>query len=272
MKKLIFFCFLSISTVALKGQVGIGTQTPHSSAALDITSQDKGVLLPQVELVTLSNNFSPVNNPVVGLAVYNKGTVNTTIPKGHYYWNGNKWDRLIINNEVEQILSLTRFGGSGSPTPQPVVIPVGVISNNIITFDSVVKVNTIPGAALSPNGQDISLPAGIYRINIDYTGNSVNNAPSSSDFLGSGSVKLYVVNAGIVDGSNILLTDLKTSSQISSSSPYIFNFKFSYILQLTAPLTTVRLMMNHGTGGSDTPDLKAQQGGLLVTFQKFYQY
>jgi hypothetical protein len=63
MKKI--FIIISIAVVSIvKAQVGINTTTPNLSSMLDIVSSDKGVLFPQYELVSLTNNTSPVNNPV----------------------------------------------------------------------------------------------------------------------------------------------------------------------------------------------------------------
>ncbi|KQS26780.1 C1q-like domain-containing protein [Dyadobacter sp. Leaf189] len=51
--------------------VGINTTTPHNSAALDIQSTNKGILIPQVELQSSIDNATIVN-PATGLLVYNK--------------------------------------------------------------------------------------------------------------------------------------------------------------------------------------------------------
>lgn len=57
-------------------QVGIGTSTPDPSAALDISSTSKGMLLPQM---TLTQRRS-IQNPATGLLIYQ-----TTSPAGFYY-------------------------------------------------------------------------------------------------------------------------------------------------------------------------------------------
>jgi type VI protein secretion system component Hcp len=80
MKK--FFLLISFLAVILstKAQtVGIGTQTPDSTAILDISSTDKGVLIPRLA------DTANVTNPVEGLIIYNK---NTRTP---YYYDGKKW-------------------------------------------------------------------------------------------------------------------------------------------------------------------------------------
>ncbi len=55
-----------------KSTSGNQYHNPNLSSMLDIVSSDKGVLFPQYELVSLTNNTSPVNNPVKGSIIYNK--------------------------------------------------------------------------------------------------------------------------------------------------------------------------------------------------------
>jgi hypothetical protein len=62
--------------------IGVGTNTPHGSAQLDVTSTSKGVLLPRMTLA--QRNLIP--SPVAGLIVYQ--TDNTP---GFYYYNGSTW-------------------------------------------------------------------------------------------------------------------------------------------------------------------------------------
>lgn len=86
-----------------KAQVGINTSTPHSSAALDIVSSSKGVLLPRVGL---ENRFEELNGPnPTGLMLYNIGGPNSTLPVGFYYWADNTWAQLPNEFVVEDMIS-----------------------------------------------------------------------------------------------------------------------------------------------------------------------
>lgn len=94
---------LTVGSSAFAQSVGIGTQSPHSSAILDITSGSKGVLLPQTWLFNVdssspiqsyrdySNDYTPF-----GLLVYNynPATTNGLQGKGFYWWNGYRWHKL----------------------------------------------------------------------------------------------------------------------------------------------------------------------------------
>ena len=71
MKKLFLFsCFLFLISDFLFAQnqnVGIGTTSPNARAQLDITSNNKGILIPRLT-TTQSNN---IVNPLAGLMIYN---------------------------------------------------------------------------------------------------------------------------------------------------------------------------------------------------------
>ena len=67
MKNLLFLFFILLTLNELCAQsVGIGTTNPHNSAALDVTSAEKGFLLP---LLSQSARLA-ITNPAEGLMVY----------------------------------------------------------------------------------------------------------------------------------------------------------------------------------------------------------
>jgi hypothetical protein len=80
----------SFAAHAQTGGVGIGTTTPAASAALDITSTTKGLLLPRLTLAqrtALTNsNTAP---PVAGLVIYQSDNT-----PGLYAYDGTGWVRL----------------------------------------------------------------------------------------------------------------------------------------------------------------------------------
>lgn len=80
-----------------KGNVGLGTNSPHEAAALDITSTNKGVLLPRVAL-TATNVATPLSTVTAGMIVYNTATAGIApknVTPGQYYHNGSEWIRLM---------------------------------------------------------------------------------------------------------------------------------------------------------------------------------
>lgn len=88
-----FTFFISIS---IGQNVGINTTgvAADASSILDISSSDKGVLIPRVDIVDL-NTTAPVVAPINSLLVYN---TNITSGEGFYFWNGTAWINLTDNS------------------------------------------------------------------------------------------------------------------------------------------------------------------------------
>ena len=63
-----FMTLLSLVSASAFAQIGIGTLTPDASAALEISSTDKGVLIPRVA------DHTTIVSPAEGLQVYNTTT------------------------------------------------------------------------------------------------------------------------------------------------------------------------------------------------------
>jgi type VI protein secretion system component Hcp len=68
--------------------VGIGTTTPSANAILDISSPDKGVMLPRLA------DTSNVANPSAGLIIYNEHA------KAPSFHNGVQWNSLAIASSL----------------------------------------------------------------------------------------------------------------------------------------------------------------------------
>lgn len=134
MKKLFFFFFLLEAVVQLSAQnVGIGTTTPNSKALLDISSINKGILLPSM---TTSQRLS-ITTPPNGLLVYD-----TDKDEFHHYtpggWepilNGNYWLRPITNRS--RIANTADSVGIGTSTPtQRLDVNGNIRSRNDILAD-----------------------------------------------------------------------------------------------------------------------------------------
>jgi hypothetical protein len=123
--RLLYFKIIFLFSVSLTAQVGIGTTTPNASSVLDVSSSNKGVLLPRVGLVS-STDIVTVSSPIKGLIVYNKGTAGLT-PAGLYRWNGTKWNAL-----VDESSSALQGGTVGNPFSNTVVS----IRNRPVTMSS----------------------------------------------------------------------------------------------------------------------------------------
>lgn len=88
MKHLFYTIILCLSTFGFS-QVGIGTQNPHLSAALEIESEDKGILIPRL---TEAQKITIIA-PATGLLIYQ-----TNNSEGFWYYDGGTWLRLGNNS------------------------------------------------------------------------------------------------------------------------------------------------------------------------------
>ncbi len=77
MKKIIYIIFF-LCYYSVIAQVGIGTTTPSSSAVLDITSNDKGLLIPRMSNTQIAN----ISTPEKSLIVFNTDTNNFQFNSG----------------------------------------------------------------------------------------------------------------------------------------------------------------------------------------------
>jgi len=92
MKKYISTFYLLILFISAKSQnVGIGTTTPHSSAALEILDTSRGILIPRITMVQRNN----IQNPAEGLMVYQIDSA-----KGIWYFSSNKWKQLAYYDSI----------------------------------------------------------------------------------------------------------------------------------------------------------------------------
>jgi len=100
---LIFFSFFSYCQ-----NIGIGTNTPNASAALEIKDSTKGILIPRMTMT----QRNAIQNPAEGLMVYQ-----TDSTKGFWYWDGNYWQAVINKQTLSSNISsnqMTRIGFSYS--------------------------------------------------------------------------------------------------------------------------------------------------------------
>ncbi|MDR2221934.1 MAG: hypothetical protein LBE34_04245 [Flavobacteriaceae bacterium] len=107
MKKILIIAALLGVSYLGHAQVGIGTMTPNGSSILDVSSPDKGVLFPRVELIDLGN-FAPMKDvngsqaKAKGLIVYNiKVDAAKELVEGFYTWNGTAWNKLATLQDAK---------------------------------------------------------------------------------------------------------------------------------------------------------------------------
>lgn len=100
------FLIVFFSINATNSQVGIGTNTPAPSAQLDISSTERGLLMPRMTMA--QRNL--IASPATGLTIYQ--TDNTA---GFYFFDGSNWVTLGaagVNGKNTLIKTTTESAGS----------------------------------------------------------------------------------------------------------------------------------------------------------------
>ncbi|MQP25666.1 hypothetical protein GFJ94_11390 [Flavobacterium sp. LMO8] len=103
MKKIFIYLVVLLFGIFSFGQnVGINTANPDNSSVLDISSTDKGFLLPRVSLDSISGITTPILNPQTSLLVWN---TNNLIKDGNgigpYYFDGTNWNLIFRRGTLD---------------------------------------------------------------------------------------------------------------------------------------------------------------------------
>ncbi len=119
---LALFCLWSFTLLAQQN-VGIGTLTPDSSAILDLSSTNKGLLLPRMTKA----QRNAITNPKAGLSIFQ-----TDSAPGIYIYDGSVWLISLLGrtNTISAVNGSQTFNYTGSS--QSFVVPAGITS---ITFE-----------------------------------------------------------------------------------------------------------------------------------------
>ncbi|AUC78070.1 hypothetical protein CW736_00960 [Nonlabens sp. MB-3u-79] len=183
-ERLLITTFLLLLSIALNAQVGINTAVPDTSSMLDISSFDKGILIPRLELQSTTDVTSIVD-PANSLLVFNLVAVND-VSVGYYYWSTplSKWIK-IIDQQDQSTKFGTLFATFVSTKTQ---VQTDILNGPIVfNYASTNRYNTIEGASLS--GNDLTLPPGDYIVE-----SSVYIASGSFDYI----LRINTVQNGLI--------------------------------------------------------------------------
>jgi|GEM_PF-3678079 len=89
---------------ASTGRVGIGTTSPNTTSILDITSTNKGLLMPRMTSVQRNAIYKPAD----GLVVYDTGT------KSFWFYNNSAWVEIIDGTAIQPQATNITLGNPGN--------------------------------------------------------------------------------------------------------------------------------------------------------------
>ncbi|MNS37128.1 hypothetical protein D3C72_693330 [compost metagenome] len=214
-------------------QVGVTTNTPDKSAALDMKAMsDKGILLPNVNITKVSDPAPVLGNaPVQGLWIYNNNTavIGTYLgisTKGFYYWQQNRWNKMATP------LDTTGWGRLGNIETNPSIHFIGtrdaadwVVKTNNTERMRVTAAGNVGIGTSNPTNQLHVKAASVRFENLELTTNDT-DAGLVVDNMGV--VKLSIWGSAYFQSSDV--QDLPSSAFSAISNPAIIDFSSSDML------------------------------------------
>lgn len=210
-KKIIFLAFLAVNLVSYS-QVGINTTAPDPSAALDIFSNEQGVLLPQLTTVERDGITDPAN----GLLIYNTdsdefqyNTGTTTVPI---------WQRLENTSSSASIGASVKYSNTDETTNMNADPAINAPLLGTLEWNDNTTLYT---ANTATNGITVN-EAGRYRIVVNI---SLNN-PSARDRMAP---EMRIAVNGLATGTYSSTGYIRSNQGHQDSSLHI-----TEVLELTA--------------------------------------
>ncbi|RTQ51382.1 hypothetical protein EJV47_06140 [Hymenobacter gummosus] len=225
MKQLfMFFALAALLPAAAQAQsVGIGTATPHASAALDVRSpgNNQGLLPPRLTQA----QRDAIANPATGLLVYNLDT------RALNAWDGARWQEVLGTgaggSAGNAAPATTTYGYTGSP--QTYTVPAGVTQIQVVadgagsgwtTSNAVFRQGARVSATLDVLPGEV-LTVEVGQSSDDGSTGALNSSVTPYNGGGSGSGGFQVGNVlfrGMGGGG---ATDLRRASALGSTGDYL---------------------------------------------------
>jgi trimeric autotransporter adhesin len=178
----LLFLFTLTTFSAIGQSVGIGTNAPNNSALLEIRSNNKGVMIPKINLQS-ETDITTINSPALSLLIYN---TNASLPQGEgfYFWNGGSWAKLATRTNLTNLT----WGIAGNSSTNPVNDFIGTIDNKALVF----KTNSILSGKIDPGPNNVfwgqsaglAITSGLNNTFIGHVAGLSDTSGSNNTFLG----------------------------------------------------------------------------------------
>ncbi len=277
MKKIYLILLVNFLFIgSFSAQVGIRPASspgiPDASSVLDINFTNKGLLIPQYDLLDVNSAVSPVLNPTDGLLIVNKGGASTHL-RGLYIWIVDSWRRVIYNGTEPELMTLKITNPNPDYPPLSgntyfTLIPQNSTNNVLSGFS--VSVNNILGASLASDTSSITLPAGTYLIKYGVDAAipvSGTGSPANTTYMSTQpTLQLVCVKSTLTNSAGTSITDQNNECNFSPSFASFFG---TYIITLATPTVIKQRFEFDNAGGNGLHDrVLALRTSYLLTITK----
>lgn len=253
----LFLFFIAFSAVSQNVAINSTGASPNASSILDLTSSNKGVLIPRISLTSLTD-ATTIPTPATSLLVYNTNTAITN-GTGYYYNNGTPaspvWVKFVVVDNTGIVTSTT----PGGEVIKLERFPMGEVSmNGNTTATTITSTGTFYKAAGTStfSSGSYQFSNGATNNQLKYTGTSMKmfhiactlSVQSSST---NQTIKAVVYKNGVALTTGIVQTKLGASGDITSTAIHVMtDLNTNDILELyimnissTASLTITEMNM-----------------------------
>lgn len=168
----------------LSKKIGDKPTLINASAALEVESTNKGVLISRIALTGTSDTSTIANGNVTSMLVYNTATVADITP-GYYYWNGTKWNRVVASDNMPALVA-----NSETTTTLAQNTTTGVITytneDATVATANVVSANALNALTIGTDGGAFISPASIASTVPDATTTVTGKVQLAGDLGGTG--------------------------------------------------------------------------------------
>jgi hypothetical protein len=187
MNLILFAAALAAADTAMAQAVGIGTNTPNPAAQLDISSNNKGLLIPRMN----DAERNAIVSPVQGLMIFN------TLANSFQYYSGSQWNNLTHSGIVSGLPNrIPRFLGLWGLTPGMMTDNGAGVSINataalpdasaVLDLSSTTKGMLVPRMTTAQRNAIVAPATALMVYDTDQLGFSFYNGSSWVNLNGSG--------------------------------------------------------------------------------------
>jgi len=180
MKQIFTFLVAVLITASTYAQVGIGTSSPDASAALDITSTTKGLLIPRM---TNAQRLA-IASPVAGLQVFV-----TDFDGGSFmFYDGTKWGTLSFTKTIPDAPTISGVAPGNTEAIISFTAPSSNGGSAITSYTATSNPGAITGTVSQEGSGDITVTGLTNGTGYTFTVNATNTIGTSAASAASSSV------------------------------------------------------------------------------------